>query len=57
MNEEEFEKIRPLSKEEYEKWRMEQIKLETQISKEDYEKWRMKQIKLETQRPKYIDKL
>ena len=57
MNEEEFEKIRPLSKEEYEKWRIEQIKLETQISKEDYEKWRMKQIKLETQSPKYIDKL
>ena len=57
MTEEEFEKIRPLSKEEYEKWRMEQIKLETQISKEEYEKWRMEQIKLETQSPKYIDKL
>ena len=57
MNEEEFEKIRPLSNEVYEKWRIEQIKLETQISKEDYEKWRMKQIKLEMQSPKYIDKL
>ena len=57
MTREEFEKIRPLSKEEYEKWRMEQIKLEVQISKEEYEKWRMKQIKLETQSPKYIDKL
>lgn len=30
MTKEEFEKIRPLSKEEYEKWRNEQIKLELQ---------------------------
>ena len=57
MNEEEFEKIRPLSKEEYEKWRMEQIKLETQISKEEYEKWKKEQIKLAVQSPEYIDKL
>ena len=33
MTKEEFEKIRPLSKEEYEKWRIEQIKLETQSPK------------------------
>ena len=30
MTKEEFERIRPLSKEEYEKWKMEQIKLEMQ---------------------------
>ena len=53
MTREEFEKIRPLSKEEYEKWRMEQIKLEMQ-SPEDYKKWRKEQIKLEMQSPLYL---
>ena len=38
-----------VSKEDYEKWRMEQIKLAMQISKEDYEMWKMEQIKLEMQ--------
>ena len=33
MTEEEFEKIRPLSKEEYEKWKKKQIKLEMQSPK------------------------
>jgi hypothetical protein len=56
MTKEEFEKIRPLSKEEYEKWRMEQIKSEV-VSPGDYKKWRNKQIKLELQSPQYIDNL
>ena len=30
MTKEEFERIRPMSKEEYEKWKIEQIKLEMQ---------------------------
>lgn len=43
-----------VSKEELEKWKMEQTKLAMQISKEDYEKWRMEQIKLEMQSPMYF---
>ena len=55
MTKEEFEKIRPLSKEDYEKWREKQIKLAMQVPKEELEKIKMEQIKLEMQSPQYID--
>ena len=44
-----------VSKEELEKWKMEQTKLAMQLSKEEYEKWKTEQIKLEMQSPQYID--
>ena len=43
-----------VSKEELEKWKMEQTKLAMQLSKEEYEKWKTEQIKLELQSPQYI---
>ena len=44
-----------VSKEELEKWNMEQTKLAMQVPKEELEKIKMEQIKLEMQRPEYID--
>lgn len=55
MTKEEFENIRQVPKEEYEKWNMEQTKLAMQISKEELEKWKIEQTKLEMQSPQYID--
>ena len=54
MTREEFERIRPLSKEEYEKWVKEEFEKIRQVPKEEYEKWKMEQIKLEMQSPLYF---
>ena len=54
MTKEEFERIRPLSKEEYEKWKKEEFERMKQVPKEEYEKWKMEQIKLEMQSPLYL---
>lgn len=55
MTKEEFEKIRQISKEDFEKWKKEEFENMRQLSKEEYEKWNSKQIKLEMQSPQYID--
>lgn len=55
MTKEEFEKIRQISKEDFEKWKKEEFENMRQLSKEEYEKWNTKQIKLEMQSPQYID--
>lgn len=54
MTKEEFEKIRQISKEDFEKWKKEEFENMRQLSKEEYEKWNTKQIKLELQSPQYI---
>lgn len=55
MTKEEYEKIRQISKEDFEKWKKEEFENMRQLSKEEYEKWKKEQIKLEMQSPQYID--
>ena len=54
MTEEEFERIRQIPKEDFEKWEKEEFERMRQLSKEEYEKWKMEQIKLEMQSPMYF---
>lgn len=54
MTKEEFENIRQVPKEEYEKWIKEEFEKIRQVPKEEYEKWKMEQIKLEMQSPLYF---
>ena len=55
MTKEEYEKIRRISKEDFEKWKKEEFENMRQFSKEELEKIKMGQIKLEMQSPQYID--
>lgn len=55
MTKEEFEKIRQISKEDFEKWKKEEFENMRQLSKEEYEKHKIKQTILELQSPKYIN--